>query len=152
MVDKIIRTCEIAMWIILGCFVVTIGYMFISFLVSYIDLKPNKVGPTFAITKTLENSVFELNDEAKEYVSLEIKEIESDNKKVYITLLPLKETTDAIDVNINEIQTEVNEETKEETKTTYQAKDVRVKNSILAVNKLSCNVEEEFDLINVVKE
>lgn len=152
MVDKIIRTCEIAMWIILGCFVVTIGYMFISFLVSYIDLKPNKVGPTFAITKTLENSVFELNDEAKEYVSLEIKELESDNKKVYITLLPLKETTDAIDVNINEIQTEVNEETKEEIKTTYQAKDVRVKNSILAVNKLSCNVEEEFDLINVVNE
>ncbi|MCQ2978817.1 MAG: hypothetical protein MJ245_03365 [Clostridia bacterium] len=152
MVDKIIRTCEIAMWIILGCFVVTIGYMFISFLVSYIDLKPNKVGPTFAITKTLENSVLELNDEAKEYVSLEIKELESDNKKVYITLLPLKETTEAVEVNINEKQTEVNEETKEEIKTTYQAKDVRVKNSILAVNKLSCNIEEEFDLINVVNE
>ena len=164
MIDKIIRIAEITMWIILGLFVVGVAYIFLSYLISYIDLKPNSVGPTFAVYQTGDDTYFDINEDAKEYFTLQVKSDDEDRLnaaqteeekqdiresltgRCYITVLPLKETPEPMNVTIREINKVDNVPVE-----TYSI-ELRLKSTNLAVNKLSANVCEEFmEVLNYEK-
>lgn len=152
MIDKIIRIAEIAIWVILGLFVIGIGYMLLSYVISFIDFKPNSVGPKFLVDRKFETSYFEINEEAKEYFDLkvenfeiEVNESEEDDDaikllKSYVTVSPKKVTPNPINVEIREMYKETEElDAQEINFYRYELNSVSV-----AVNKLVATIDESI--------
>lgn len=146
MVDKIIQIGEIVMWTLLTIFVVFVAYIGLSYFASFIDFKPNKIGPVFMYNRKFDTSTFELDESCKDYFTLEIenvdKEILNDEeekeivKVSYVKLLPIKETKTNIPVTINEVYTEDN------VSSLVNWHSYTIRNEYVAVNKLVATINE----------
>lgn len=146
MIDKIIQIGEIVMWTLLTIFVVFVAYIGLSYFASFIDFKPNKIGPVFMYNRKFDTSTFELDESCKDYFTLEIenvdKEILNDEeekeivKVSYVKLLPIKETKTNIPVTIYEVYTEDN------VPSLVNWHSYTIRNEYVAVNKLVATINE----------
>ncbi|MCQ2911665.1 MAG: hypothetical protein MJ244_05680, partial [Clostridia bacterium] len=133
MVDKIIRVAEITMWSILSLFIIYVAYYGLGYVESFIDFKPNAVGPTFAIEKVDKESILELDEESSKYIELEIENV--DDTKTLVTLKPVKATSKNFNAKL--IDKIKNEDWTDETEGTYKINKIysyEVKVTKVAVN------------------